>query len=66
MPQSACLPRQPGDGSRLHLHAAGEHGRFELAGIDRVRVRGGHVAENVIVFATAACQARARRPIPWI
>jgi hypothetical protein len=28
-------------------------GRFELRGIDRIRVRDGRVAENVIVFGTA-------------
>src|SRR5436309_1558155 len=39
---------------RWIMHAIAEHGAFELSGIDRVRVRGGKVTENVIVFDTAA------------
>ena len=43
---------------RWVLHATGQHGPFELSGIDRVQVRGPQVAENVIVFDTAAFEAR--------
>jgi hypothetical protein len=50
---------------RWILHASGRHGPFELTGIDRVRVRGPHVAENVIVFDTAAFEARSGIPVPW-
>jgi len=38
---------------------------FELTGIDRVRIRGPQVAENVIVFDTAAFEARSGKSIPW-
>jgi hypothetical protein len=51
---------------RWVLHATGEHGPFELTGMDRVRVRGPQVAENVIVFDTAAFEARSGKPIPWV
>jgi SnoaL-like domain len=51
---------------RWVMHATGEHGPFELTGIDRVRVRDGLVAENVIVFDTAAFEARSGRAIPWV
>ena len=50
---------------RWVLHATGEHGPFELTGIDRVRIRGPQVAENVIVFDTAAFEARSGKSIPW-
>jgi hypothetical protein len=50
---------------RWILHATGRHGAFQLTGIDRVRVRGGQVAENVIVFDTAAFEARSGISIPW-
>jgi hypothetical protein len=50
---------------RWIMHATGEHGPFELTGIDRVRVRGSQVAENVIVFDTAAFEARSGISIPW-
>jgi hypothetical protein len=50
---------------RWILHATGEHGPFELTGMDRVRVRGPLVAENVIVFDTAAFEARSGRRVPW-
>jgi hypothetical protein len=47
-------------------HAAtGEHGPFEITGIDRVRVRDGLVAENMVVVDTAAFQARSGKPVPW-
>jgi SnoaL-like polyketide cyclase len=50
---------------RWILHATGEHGPFELTGMDRVRVRGPQVAENVIVFDTAAFEARSGIRVPW-
>ena len=51
---------------RWILHATGRHGDFELTGIYCVRVRGGgQVAENVIVFDTAAFEARSGISIPW-
>jgi hypothetical protein len=48
------------------MHATGERGPFELTGIDRVRVRGGKVAENMIVFDTAAFQQRSGLPVPGV
>jgi hypothetical protein len=50
---------------RWILHAMGEHRPFELTGMDRVRVRGPLVAENVIVFDTAAFEARSGMAVPW-
>jgi ketosteroid isomerase-like protein len=50
---------------RWIMHATGEHGPFELTGIDRVRVRGPQVAENVIVCDTAAFEERSGLRIPW-
>ena len=50
---------------RWILHATGEHGPFELTGMDRVRLRGPQVAENVIIFDTAAFAARSGKSIPW-
>jgi hypothetical protein len=50
---------------RWVLHATGRHGPFELTGVDRVRTRGPQVAENVIVFDTAAFEARSGLPVPW-
>jgi hypothetical protein len=50
---------------RWILHASGEHGPFELTGMDRVRIRGPQVAENVIVFDTAAFEARSGMSVPW-
>ena len=50
---------------RWVMHATGERGPFELTGIDRVRIRGPLVAENVIVFDTAAFEARSGKSIPW-
>jgi hypothetical protein len=47
------------------MHATGKHGPFELTGIDRVRVRDGLVAENLIVFDTAAFAQRSGKPVPW-
>lgn len=48
------------------MHASGEHGPFELTGMDRVPVRGPRVAENVIVFDTAAFEARSGKSIPRV
>ena len=50
---------------RWILHATGEHGPFQLTGMDRVRVRGPQVAENVIVFDTAAFEKRSGITVPW-
>jgi hypothetical protein len=50
---------------RWILHATGKRGPFELTGMDRVRVRGGQVAENVIVFDTAEFEARSGMAVPW-
>ncbi len=51
---------------RWIMHATGTHGAFELSGIDRVRLRDGQVAENVIVFDTATFEARSGLPVPWV
>jgi hypothetical protein len=51
---------------RWIMRATGEHGPFELTGIDRLRLRDGIVAENVIVFDTAAFEARSGKPVPWV
>jgi SnoaL-like polyketide cyclase len=50
---------------RWILRATGEHGPFEITGIDRVRTEGPLVAENVIVFDTAAFERRSGMRIPW-
>jgi hypothetical protein len=50
---------------RWIMHATGRNGPFELTGIDRIRVRDGVLAENVIEFDTAAFEARAGLPVPW-
>ena len=50
---------------RWTMHATGQHGPFELTGIDRVRTREGLVAENVIVCDTAAFTARSGLAMPW-
>jgi hypothetical protein len=50
---------------RWIMNATGEHGLFELTGVNRVRFRDGLVAENVIVFDTAAFEARSGIKVPW-
>jgi hypothetical protein len=50
---------------RWILHATGKRGPFEMTGVDRIKVRGGQVAENVIVFDTAAFEARSGISVPW-
>jgi len=50
---------------RWIMRATGAHGPFELSGIDRVRLRDGYVAENVVVFDTAAFESRSGISIPW-
>jgi hypothetical protein len=50
---------------RWIMHATGNHGPFELSGIDRVRVRDGLVAENFIIFDTAAFAERSGQSVPW-
>jgi len=37
---------------RWVMHATGPYGRFELPGVDRIRVKDGLVAENLIIFDT--------------
>lgn len=51
---------------RWIMHATGSRGPFELSGIDRVRIRGGQVAENVIVFDTAAFESSSGLSVPWL
>lgn len=59
-----------GDGEftfvRWIMHATGNNGPFEISGIDRIRLRDGLVAENVVVFDSAAFEARAGMPVPWV
>ena len=43
----------------------GLNGRFELSGIDPVRLADGLVAENVIVFDTARFREVVGRDAPW-
>jgi hypothetical protein len=50
---------------RWILEATGRHGPFEVTGMDRVRVRDGLVAENMVVCDTAAFERRAGMPLPW-
>jgi SnoaL-like polyketide cyclase len=50
---------------RWILHATGRFGPFQLTGIDRMRLRDGQVAENVIVFDTNTFERRAGLSIPW-
>jgi len=50
---------------RWVMHATGELGPFEVTGIDRLRLRGGLVAENFVVFDTATFEKRAGIPVPW-
>jgi hypothetical protein len=37
-----------------------------MTGIDRIRLRNGQVAENVIVFDTNAFEHRAGIAVPWL
>jgi len=37
---------------RWVMHAEGPNGRFEMPGVDRIRVKDGVVAENLIIFDT--------------
>jgi len=37
-----------------------------MTGIDRIRLRNGQVAENVIVFDTNAFERRAGIAVPWL
>lgn len=50
---------------RWVMRATGKHGAFELTGIDRIRLRGGQVLENLIVFDTALFEARSGMQVPW-
>jgi hypothetical protein len=51
---------------RWIMHATGRSGPFEMTGIDRIRLRNGQVAENVIVFDTNAFEHRAGIAVPWL
>lgn len=50
---------------RWMLHATGRLGPFQLTGVDRMRLRDGQVAENIIVFDTNAFERRAGMTVPW-
>ena len=47
------------------LHAEGEHGRFAVPGVDRVEVRDGKVASNLIIFDTDELERKSGRRLPW-
>ena len=47
------------------LHATGEHGPFTLPGVDRIGVRDGKVASNLIVFDTSEFERKSGRRLPW-
>lgn len=49
---------------RWIMHVTGVHGPFEISGIDRVRVRDGQVAENIVLLDTAAFEERSGLPVP--
>jgi len=51
---------------RWIMHATGAKGPFEIGGIDRIRTRDGQLSENVVVFDTAAFEARSGLPVPWV
>jgi hypothetical protein len=51
---------------RWIMDATGRSGPFEMTGIDRIRLRDGQVAENVIVFDTNAFERRAGIAVPWL
>lgn len=51
---------------RWVLHATSVDGApFEATGIDRIRMRDGLVAENVIVFDSARLEELSGRKLPW-
>ena len=50
---------------RWVMHATGAKGSFELTGIDQIRTREGRLCENIVVFDTAAFEARSGKRIPW-
>jgi SnoaL-like domain len=56
------------DGDLLFIRwrgrGTGRKGPFEMGGIDRIRLRDGRVAENVIVFDTGEFAARSGHPWP--
>jgi hypothetical protein len=51
---------------RWLARGTGAHGSFELSGIDRIRIRDGLVAENIIVFDTALFEQRVGDRLPYI
>ncbi|MGH8539462.1 MAG: hypothetical protein ACRETW_03025, partial [Stenotrophobium sp.] len=50
---------------RWIAQANGVNGRFEFSGIDRLRLRDGLVAENIIRFDTARLHAMLGRKPSW-
>jgi len=50
---------------RWIAHGTGAKGPIELSGIDRIRLRGGKVAENIIRFDTAQFEALLGQRPPW-
>src|SRR4051812_37038659 len=51
---------------RWIARATGRDGEIEFSGIDRIRLRDGLVAENVIVFDTGRLTELVGRPLPWM
>ena len=47
------------------LLAEGEHGPFSVPGVDRIEVRDGKVASNLIVFDTEELERKSGRKLPW-
>jgi hypothetical protein len=50
---------------RWIAHGSGAQGPIELSGIDRIRLREGRVAENIIRFDTARFQTLVGKKVPW-
>jgi hypothetical protein len=48
------------------LHGVGDHGRFSLPGVDKVGVRDGQVASNLIIFDTDEFERKSGRKLPWM
>ncbi|WP_394827116.1 ester cyclase [Pendulispora albinea] len=50
---------------RWRAHGTGARGPFTMSGMDRIRLRDGRVAENVIVFDTRRFEELVGRPVPY-
>ena len=50
---------------RSIARGSGANGPLEMSGIDRIRLRDGKVAENIIRFDTARFQTLLGKKIPW-